>query len=175
MSRASKSCDTVELPPQTVDRRAANRRGANRRQAIQNIHGNGSVVDIRQQMERLVTNNEEDEVRWIINPFSKFRFRWDIVTVVIILCNVVTLPLEFSFYDSRTDLDQIKMFTDIWFMVDMMLNFRTGILTSNARGNVNMNPTDIRKTYLRLGLVKLYFERSSLLFLMTCFDQSATV
>lgn len=156
MSDASKKRNTVELPPlKTITRRAANRR-----QAIQCIEGDASAVDIRQHMERLVTNNEEDIDKWIINPFSKFRFRWDIVTVVIILCNVVTLPLEFSFYDGRSDLDRLKMFTDIWFMLDIMLNFRTGVMQSNARGNINMNPTDIRKAYLRVGLVKLYFERT---------------
>ena len=148
MSKASKASahnHTVELPPQIQHRRAVHRRAA-----IKGMAGTESVVDIREQMERLVANNEEDSDKLIINPFSKLRFRWDIITVFIILCNVITLPLEFSFFDGRSDLDGIKMFTDIWFMVDIMLNFRTGILTSNSRGNVNMNLTDIRKSYLRL-------------------------
>ena len=123
-----------------------------RRQAIDAAVTQATEEDIREQMELIALAAKQSE-RWIINPFSKFRFRWDIMTVFVILCNVVTLPLEFSIYDDRPDLDNIKMFTDVWFMIDIMLNFRTGTVVG-YRAHVNMNPADIRKEYFRFKIKK---------------------
>ena len=118
-----------------------------RRQAI-DAQAEGEDVDMREQMAQVAAMAKESE-KWVINPFSKFRFNWDILTVLVILCNVVTLPLEFSIFDNRPELDGIKIFTDIWFMIDIMLNFRTGTIAGNGRSTVNMNPADIRKEYMR--------------------------
>ena len=43
----------------------------------------------------------------------------------------------------------IKFITDIWFILDMMLNFRTGIFTYHIRKVLEMDPTEIRKNYIR--------------------------
>jgi hyperpolarization activated cyclic nucleotide-gated potassium channel 2 len=118
-----------------------------RRQAI-DAQAEGENVDMREQMAQVAAMAKESE-KWVINPFSKFRFNWDILTVFVILCNVITLPLEFSIFDNRTELDGIKIFSDIWFMIDIMLNFRTGTVVGNGRSTVNMNPADIRKEYMR--------------------------
>ena len=98
-----------------------------------------------------LANEAETNTRWVINPFSKFRFYWyviyvlnwnsykfiyfyrDIATVVVILVNVITLPLEFSLFSDSTDLDFLKAFTDCWFTIDMMFNFRTGIPSAHGR------------------------------------------
>lgn len=102
--------------------------------------------DLREQMALIETKKPKS---WVIHPYSKFRFRWDIATVGVILLNVVTIPLEFSIFDGSTALDGLKAFTDIWFIIDIMLNFSTGILTNYGRGNVNMDPADIRRAYLK--------------------------
>ena len=101
--------------------------------------------------DQLASMKADDHNAWVIHPYSKFRFYWDIATVFIILSNVISIPLEFSFFDGKTELNNIKMFTDVWFTLDMMLTFRTGFINSNTntRKNVNMNPRDIRRSYLR--------------------------
>ena len=43
----------------------------------------------------------------------------------------------------------IKFVTDIWFILDMMLNFRTGIFTYSIRKVLEMDPTEIRKNYVK--------------------------
>ena len=43
----------------------------------------------------------------------------------------------------------IKFLTDIWFILDMMLNFRTGIFTYSIRKVLEMDPTEIRKNYVK--------------------------
>ena len=43
----------------------------------------------------------------------------------------------------------IKFTTDIWFIADMMLNFRTGIFTYSIRKVLEMDPTEIRKNYVK--------------------------
>jgi len=106
------------------------------------------AVTLRQQ-NKLLELASRDNSYWLINPFSKLRFTWDIFTVLIILINVITIPLEFAFFDGMDNTLGLRMFTDIWFVFDIMLNFRTGILDSdNSRDSVNMNPADIRRQYL---------------------------
>merc|ERR1711937_88992 len=119
-------------------------RGSKRRGGI----GRKTDYDLREHMLSLA-NEAETNTRWVINPFSKFRFYWDIATVVVILVNVITLPLEFSLFSDSTDLDFLKAFTDCWFTIDMMFNFRTGIPSAHGRQGIVMNPTDIRKQYFR--------------------------
>jgi len=109
-------------------------------------------VDLQKHMELIASSASEKSEQWIINPFSKFRFRWDMITVCVILLNVVTLPLEFSIFDDRPELNNIKMLTDLWFMLDIMLNFRTGFIEGHGKNSVNMDPAAIRKEYLRFEL-----------------------
>ena len=96
-------------------------------------------------------SNEEHQ--WILHPYSKFRFVWDILTVLIIVSTLVTIPLEFSIYNNTSKLDVYKAITDIWFMVDIMLQFCTGVVDKNGRGSVNMDPADIRASYLKSWFV----------------------
>merc|ERR1712123_156809 len=58
---------------------------------------------------------------------------------------------ELSFYLENTsnELKTIKFVTDVWFILDMMLNFRTGIFTYHIRKVLEMDPTEIRKNYIK--------------------------
>ena len=48
----------------------------------------------------------DEEHQWIYsNSYSKFRFVWDILTVLTILSTLVTLSLEFSLFNNTSQLD----------------------------------------------------------------------
>ena len=51
--------------------------------------------------------------------------------------------------NDNTAMTMIKFVTDIWFILDMMLNFRTGIFTYSIRKVLEMDPTEIRKNYVK--------------------------
>ena len=96
-----------------------------------------------------------DEHKWIMHPYSKFRFVWDILTVSIIISTLVTIPLEFSLFNntSKPGFVYFKAFTDVWFMLDIMLQFCTGVIAKNDRGFVCMDPAEIRAAYLKSWFV----------------------
>ena len=97
------------------------------------FHAEGAIEeDLRQQM-RDITN--EKSKPWIMNPYSKFRFHWDILTIVFIFVTIVMIPLEFSIYDDRSEMDILKAVTDCWFTVDIMLNFCTGVVVNSGRNH----------------------------------------
>lgn len=66
---------------------------------------------LREHMQVVMTDNINKP--WIIHPYSKVRFRWDIVTIFVILFTIITIPLEFSFFDESEDLDNLK----IWLII----------------------------------------------------------
>ena len=100
---------------------------------------NGSV-DIKRKLEKVIS---EKTHTFVLHPHSSFRFYWDMISIVVLMINVVTIPLgwltnclsspisDLSFYleSPNINLQTIKFLTDIWFILDMMLNFRTGIFT----------------------------------------------
>ena len=51
--------------------------------------------------------------------------------------------------NTSKQLGTIKFITDVWFILDMMLNFRTGIFTYHIRKVLEMDPTEIRKNYIK--------------------------
>ena len=51
--------------------------------------------------------------------------------------------------NTSNELKTIKFVTDVWFILDMMLNFRTGIFTYHIRKVLEMDPTEIRKNYIK--------------------------
>ncbi|XP_029587043.1 potassium/sodium hyperpolarization-activated cyclic nucleotide-gated channel 2 isoform X2 [Salmo trutta] len=67
---------------------------------------------------------------WIIHPYSDFRFYWDIVMLLLMMCNLVILPWGITFFEDQKTLPWISfnVISDTCFLVDLVLNFRTGVL-----------------------------------------------
>jgi len=124
----------------------ANRKS--RRAAIVSDNTANDSAEIKRNVEKIISEKTHS---FVLHPHSSFRFYWDLVSIVILMINIVTIPLELSFYLENTSnqLKTIKFITDIWFILDMMLNFRTGIFTYHIRKVLEMDPTEIRKNYIR--------------------------
>jgi len=119
----------------------------------------GSVKAILQENERMQNAGIK-----IIHPYSSFRLAWDAITLVLLLVNMFAIPIfmafpVFEFDNSYGDQDNkatyqwaaliIKMFSDAFFAVDMVLSFRTGLLQEGADNEVIIDPVKIRTAYIK--------------------------
>ena len=119
-----------------------------RRAALVSDNTANDSAEIKRNVEKIISEKTHS---FVLHPHSSFRFYWDLVSILILMINVVTIPLELSFYlaEESEKLRGIKFVTDLWFILDMMLNFRTGIFTYHIRKVLEMDPTEIRKNYIR--------------------------
>ncbi|XP_041758807.1 potassium/sodium hyperpolarization-activated cyclic nucleotide-gated channel 2-like [Coregonus clupeaformis] len=90
---------------------------------------------------------------WIIHPYSDFRFYWDIVMLLLMMCNLVILPWGITFFEDQKTLPWISfnVISDTCFLVDLVLNFRTGILEGDDQ--IILDPKVIRMHYLKTWFV----------------------
>uniref|UniRef100_A0A3Q3GL57 Hyperpolarization activated cyclic nucleotide-gated potassium channel 3 n=1 Tax=Labrus bergylta TaxID=56723 RepID=A0A3Q3GL57_9LABR len=86
---------------------------------------------------------------WIIHPYSDFRFYWDIVMLLLMMSNLVILPWGITFFEDQNTWPWItfNVLSDTLFLMDLVLNFRTGIPGEDS--HIILDPNEIRKHYLR--------------------------
>lgn len=74
-----------------------------------------------------------------IHPESPFRFFWILITTIILLYTLFWTPFSVAFYwslDACQTLPTLKfdVFVDVWFAVDLILNFVTGTMNLTDLG-----------------------------------------
>ena len=78
---------------------------------------------------------------------------WDLISLVLVLLNVFMIPMMLAFFDETETKNTlvIRLISDLWFIVDIYLNFRTGILTNSNHvdSDVIMEKPQIRMKYLK--------------------------
>ena len=88
--------------------------------------------------------------RCMLSPQHPFRIGWDMCTIILLAYMAVALPFSFGFDISSRPWSSLWLwenFIDIYFMVDVVLNFRTGFI--GARGNEVMEFDKVCKNYLQ--------------------------
>ncbi|XP_060853806.1 potassium/sodium hyperpolarization-activated cyclic nucleotide-gated channel 2 isoform X2 [Rhopalosiphum padi] len=88
---------------------------------------------------------------WVIHPCSKFRFYWDLCMLLLLVANLIILPVGISFFNDDFDTRWIifNCLSDTIFLVDIIVNFRTGILQTDNSEQVILEPKLIARNYLR--------------------------
>ena len=93
----------------------------------------------------------------VLHPHSRYRYYWDMATMVFMMWVVVDVPFMVAF-DVEVkphvwDWHRILAFVvDVFFMSDVVLNFNTGVELPN--GTVSMNRAVIAKDYLKVRCQK---------------------
>ncbi|XP_037873478.1 potassium/sodium hyperpolarization-activated cyclic nucleotide-gated channel 2 isoform X3 [Bombyx mori] len=88
---------------------------------------------------------------WVIHPCSSFRFYWDLCMLLLLVANLIILPVAISFFndDLSTRWIAFNCLSDTIFLIDIVVNFRTGIMQQDNAEQVILDPKLIAKHYLR--------------------------
>ncbi|KAI5106063.1 potassium/sodium hyperpolarization-activated cyclic nucleotide-gated channel 3 [Silurus meridionalis] len=91
---------------------------------------------------------------WIIHPYSDFRFYWDLLMLLLMMGNLIILPVGITFFKDENTPPWIifNVVSDTLFLVDLVLNFRTGIMKEDST-EIMLDPKAIRRHYLRSWFV----------------------
>ncbi|XP_038239217.1 potassium/sodium hyperpolarization-activated cyclic nucleotide-gated channel 3 isoform X2 [Dermochelys coriacea] len=87
---------------------------------------------------------------WIIHPYSDFRFYWDLVMLLLMVGNLIVLPVGITFFKDENTAPWIvfNVLSDTFFLADLVLNFRTGIVAEDS-AEIILEPHTIRMKYLK--------------------------
>ncbi|XP_018900258.2 potassium/sodium hyperpolarization-activated cyclic nucleotide-gated channel 2 isoform X2 [Bemisia tabaci] len=88
---------------------------------------------------------------WVIHPCSSFRFYWDLCMLLLLVANLIILPVAISFFndDLSTRWIAFNCLSDTIFLIDIVVNFRTGIMQKDNAEQVILDPKLIAKNYLK--------------------------
>uniref|UniRef100_A0A8C8RJW3 Cyclic nucleotide-binding domain-containing protein n=1 Tax=Pelusios castaneus TaxID=367368 RepID=A0A8C8RJW3_9SAUR len=87
---------------------------------------------------------------WIIHPYSDFRFYWDLIMLLLMVGNLIILPVGITFFKDQNTPPWIvfNVLSDTFFLADLVLNFRTGIVVEDNT-EIILDPQTIKMKYLK--------------------------
>ncbi|XP_063057464.1 potassium/sodium hyperpolarization-activated cyclic nucleotide-gated channel 1 isoform X2 [Engraulis encrasicolus] len=105
----------------------------------------GSQKAVEREQERVKSAGN-----WIIHPYSDFRFYWDFTMLLFMVGNLIIIPVGITFFKEETTMPWIlfNVVSDTFFLVDLVLNFRTGIVFEDNT-EIILDPKKIKQKYLK--------------------------
>ncbi|KAM9377647.1 potassium/sodium hyperpolarization-activated cyclic nucleotide-gated channel 2-like [Pholidichthys leucotaenia] len=87
---------------------------------------------------------------WIIHPYSDFRFYWDLTMLLLMVGNLIIIPVGITFFKDEHTPPWIvfNVVSDTFFLMDLVLNFRTGIVKEDNT-EIILDPHRIKIKYLK--------------------------
>lgn len=122
------------------------------RGAAQSVLGGGSsslrkpnVHLARRPKFRIVTDADTEQHPWIIDWDNRLRRMWDMLIAVAVVYVCFTVPIGVAFVDMNFN-RTVELVLEIIFVVDIVLNFRTGFLRNGVH---ERSPRKIKERYMR--------------------------
>ena len=98
---------------------------------------------------------KNSEWSFMLHPESSYRLFWDIVTAFFVLILIWLVPFYIGFETwSSPGMSVVSSVMDVWFIIDVFLNFRTGYVDHGA---TVMDKKKIAKNYLKTWFVIDFF------------------
>ncbi|KAF0042287.1 hypothetical protein F2P81_005819 [Scophthalmus maximus] len=109
----------------------------------------GSQKAVEKEQERVKSAGN-----WIIHPYSDFRFYWDFSMLMFMVGNLIIIPVGITFFKEETTTPWIifNVVSDTFFLMDLVLNFRTGIVFEDNT-EIILDPEKIKTKYLKSWFV----------------------
>ncbi|KAM3828110.1 potassium/sodium hyperpolarization-activated cyclic nucleotide-gated channel 4 [Vipera latastei] len=109
----------------------------------------GSQKAVEREQERVKTAGF-----WIIHPYSDFRFYWDLTMLLLMVGNLIIIPVGITFFkdENTTPWIVFNVVSDTFFLIDLVLNFRTGIVVEDNT-EIILDPQRIKMKYLKSWFV----------------------
>lgn len=91
------------------------------------------------------------KVGWIIHPTSAFRLYWDLMLLSLLIVNMFVLPVAIAFFNDDMSPSWIAFnsISDGIFLLDIVLNFKTGVLIHGTPNKFILDPKKIAIRYAR--------------------------
>ena len=92
----------------------------------------------------------KSQLKWKLLPFGRLRTAWDLFTLPLVLYTGISLPIVLAFLPStfsNPGMDAIELVMDFVFLIDIVLNFNTCVVTPDAKLVVERK--EIVSRYLR--------------------------
>uniref|UniRef100_A0A8C7ZTB4 Cyclic nucleotide-binding domain-containing protein n=1 Tax=Oryzias sinensis TaxID=183150 RepID=A0A8C7ZTB4_9TELE len=109
----------------------------------------GSQKAVEREQERVKSAGN-----WIIHPYSDFRFYWDFTMLLFMVGNLIIIPVGITFFKEETTTPWIifNVVSDTFFLMDLVLNFRTGIIIED-NSDIILDPKTIKTKYLKTWFI----------------------
>ncbi|XP_067252238.1 potassium/sodium hyperpolarization-activated cyclic nucleotide-gated channel 2 isoform X1 [Chanodichthys erythropterus] len=109
----------------------------------------GSQKAVEKEQERVKSAGN-----WIIHPYSDFRFYWDFTMLMFMVGNLIIIPVGITFFKEETTTPWIifNVVSDTFFLMDLVLNFRTGIVYEDNT-EIILDPEKIKMKYLKTWFI----------------------
>ncbi|KAG5847875.1 hypothetical protein ANANG_G00130840 [Anguilla anguilla] len=109
----------------------------------------GSQKAVEREQERVKSAGN-----WIIHPYSDFRFYWDFTMLMFMVGNLIIIPVGITFFKEETTTPWIifNVVSDTFFLTDLVLNFRTGIVIED-NADIVLDPDKIKMKYLKTWFI----------------------
>jgi len=108
----------------------------------------GSEMAVQREQKRQMKSG-----RFVIHPYSSFRFYWDIVSLILLIVSMFVIPIAITFFSDILTTDSgwiaFNLCLDCWFFADILMNFHTGIIEDSGDEEVILDLPTIRRRYLR--------------------------
>uniref|UniRef100_A0A4W3II69 Cyclic nucleotide-binding domain-containing protein n=1 Tax=Callorhinchus milii TaxID=7868 RepID=A0A4W3II69_CALMI len=92
---------------------------------------------------------------WIVlSAFLPCRFYWDLTMLLLMVGNLIIIPVGITFFkdENTTPWIVFNVVSDTFFLVDLVLNFRTGIVVEDNT-EIILDPQKIKMKYLKSWFV----------------------
>lgn len=88
---------------------------------------------------------------WIIHPTSAFRLYWDLMILLLLIVNLFVLPVAIAFFTDDMSPAWIvaNVISDGIFLLDIVLNFKTGVLIHGTPNKFILDPKEIAIRYAK--------------------------
>ncbi|CAH1797197.1 unnamed protein product [Owenia fusiformis] len=112
------------------------------------LFGNRSAL-MREKQRQTAAGN------WVIHPCSNFRFYWDLFMLILLIANLIILPVAISFFNDDLSPRWIvfNSVSDTVFLLDLVINFRTGVIANDFADEIILEPKRIAIHYLKTWFV----------------------
>ncbi|XP_049603307.1 potassium/sodium hyperpolarization-activated cyclic nucleotide-gated channel 2 [Syngnathus scovelli] len=160
--RNSVTFQKPEDGPQIVPAEDAETRGSQasfmQRQFSSMLQPGVNKFSLRMYGSQKAVEREQERVKsagnWIIHPYSDFRFYWDFTMLLFMVGNLIIIPVGITFFKEETTTPWIifNVVSDTFFLMDLVLNFRTGIIIED-NSDIILDPETIKKKYLKTWFI----------------------
>ncbi|CAL9688821.1 unnamed protein product [Knipowitschia caucasica] len=160
--RTSVTFQKTEDGPQIVPAEDAEPRGSQasfmQRQFSSMLQPGVNKFSLRMYGSQKAVEREQERVKsagnWIIHPYSDFRFYWDFTMLLFMVGNLIVIPVGITFFKEETTTPWIifNVVSDTFFLMDLVLNFRTGIIIED-NSDIILDPETIKNKYLKTWFI----------------------